>query len=87
MKRIRKEEPMKHCFGTIFPELSHTTDSRDRVGKVFSLHGESVGTVHSHPQLKADLSEWEDCQRCEYFRSCYDFSTAKLHMQRVLNEQ
>jgi radical SAM protein with 4Fe4S-binding SPASM domain len=77
---------MKHCFGTIFPDISNKTNNADATGKVFSLHVESVGTVHTHPQLKADLAEWEDCQKCEYFRSCYDFCTAKLSMQRMVNE-
>lgn len=77
---------MKHCFGTIFPDISKASIKHDMAGKVFSLHIESVGAVHAHPQLVADMENWEDCQRCEYFRSCYDFSIAKLNMQRTLNE-
>lgn len=76
---------MKHCFGTIFPDIAKTASHNEMPGKVFSVHIEPVGTVHMHPQLMSNLAEWEDCQKCEYFRSCYDFSTAKLNMQRTLN--
>jgi hypothetical protein len=30
------------------------------------------------------LNAWQECQRCEDFRNCFDFSSAKLQMQIVL---
>jgi hypothetical protein len=32
------------------------------------------------------LNAWQECQRCEDFRNCFDFSSAKLQMQIVLRE-
>jgi hypothetical protein len=74
---------MKPCFGQIYPDLSRIAYNRDLAGKVFRLRINSLGILHQAPELKADLGEWEECQQCEHYRSCYDFSAAKLALQRA----
>jgi hypothetical protein len=43
------------------------------------------GPGHREPHLTVNMEEWEDCQRCELYKSCYDFSNAKLAMQRAID--
>ena len=76
---------MSECFGTIYPDLTRVQYNRDIAGKVFTVRIESHGLVHQTPRLKADMEAWEDCQRCELYQSCYDFSNAKLAMRQAVS--
>ena len=75
---------MKTCYGTIYPELSKFRFYHEIAGKVFRMRVDTRGPGHRDPHLTVSMEEWEDCQRCELYKSCYDFSNAKLTMQRVL---
>jgi hypothetical protein len=77
---------MKNCFGTIYPDLEQLEFGKPAAGKVFQICVDTQGPSHRVRRMDVDLKAWQDCQRCEDFRSCYDFSTAKLEMQRVLRE-
>ncbi len=77
---------MKSCFGTIFPDLEQLHFGKPVEGSVFKISLNSRGPGHRDRKLDIDLSAWQDCQQCADFRNCYDFSTAKLEMQRVLRE-
>jgi len=77
---------MKSCFGTIYPDLEQLQFGNPLVGKVFQICIRSQGPGHRDRKLDIDLKAWQDCQQCEDFRNCFDFSTAKLEMQRVLRE-
>lgn len=76
---------MKSCFGTIYPDLSRFESNQTSTSKVFRLRIVSQGMMHQAPQFEADQAEWEDCQRCEFYRSCFDFSNAKLAMRQALS--
>jgi hypothetical protein len=76
---------MKACFGKIYPDLSRIEFNKEIAGKVFHLRIGSQGMMHQFPQLKPDLTEWEDCQHCESYRSCFDLSNAKLAIQQVVS--
>lgn len=76
---------MTECFGNIYPDLTRFEYNKEVVGKVFSVRINSHGLVHERPRLTADLRAWEDCQECELYKSCFDFSNAKLAMQHVLS--
>ena len=76
---------MKSCFGTIFPDLTQFHFGKELPGKVFHLRVSTLGPGHRDRNLEVAMKECEDCQQCEFFRSCYDFSSAKLAMQRVIS--
>jgi hypothetical protein len=75
---------MKDCYGTIYPDVTRVPYNEDLVGKVFTVRVNSPGFVHQAPQLKTDVEAWEACRECEEYRSCYDFSNAKLAMRQAL---
>ena len=77
---------MRSCFGTIYPDPSKLQFNKEIVGKIFRIQVNSVGPGHRDPHLDFDLTEWEECQKCEFYQSCYDFSNAKLVMQRLMTE-
>ena len=77
---------MKTCFGTIYPDLAQFHFGKPLAGKVFRIRVDTLGPGHRDPKLDIDLDAWQDCQRCEDFRNCYDFSSANLQMQRVIKE-
>lgn len=77
---------MKTCFGTICPDLEKFRFGKPIVGKVFQICVDTLGPDHRDRKLEIDLDEWQDCQRCDDFRNCFDFSSAKLQMQVVLRK-
>ena len=77
---------MKDCFGKIFPDLEQVEFGRPVAGRVFQILVSSRGANHRERTLQVDLSAWQECEKCDDFRNCYDFSTAKLNMQRVIRE-
>ena len=81
----RKGDAMTECFGNIYPDLTRVEYNKEIAGKVFSVRINSHGLVHERPRLTADMRAWEDCQECELYQSCFDFSNAKLAMRHVLS--
>lgn len=79
------EDVMTECFGNIYPDLTRVEYNKKIAGKVFSVRIDSHGLVHQAPRLKADMKAWEDCQECELYQSCFDFSNAKLAMRQALS--
>lgn len=77
---------MKSCFGTIFPNIEEFEFGKKLEGQVFQICVQSYGPNHRERKLEINEYAWEDCRRCEEFRNCYDFSLAKLEMQRVMRE-
>ncbi len=77
---------MKTCFGDIYPDLEQFQFGKPVVGKVFQISVDTLGAGHRKRKLEIDMDAWQDCQRCEDFRNCFDFSSAKLQMQKVLRE-
>ena len=77
---------MKNCFGTIYPDLAQFQFGKPLDGKVFQICVDSRGSGHRDRKLDINLNAWQDCQKCQDFANCRDFSSAKLEMQRVLRE-
>jgi len=77
---------MKSCFGTIFPDLAQIQFGKPLTGKVFQIFVDSRGPGHRDRTLDINLNAWQDCQKCQDFANCRDFSSAKLEMQRVLRD-
>jgi len=77
---------VKSCFGTIYPDLEQLQFGKPSTGRVFQILIHSQGAGHRDRRLDTDLKAWQDCQQCGDFRNCFDFSTAKLEMQRTLRE-
>jgi len=75
---------MKDCFGTIYPDLEQLPFGATVEGKVFGVRVTTMGPGQRDRKLEVDRKEWEDCQRCEDFRNCYDYSTARLGMQQAI---
>ena len=76
---------MKTCFGTIYPNLQEVPFGQEIAGKVFQVRIDTLGSGHRERKMEANLREWQDCQQCEEFRSCYEFSSAKLQLQTVIS--
>lgn len=76
---------MRKCFGTIYPDLSSVDANKNLRGKVFRMQITSQGMMLQAPQFEADLAAWEECQQCESYRSCFDFSTAKLALRQAVS--
>ena len=77
---------MKDCFGKIFPDLEQVEFGKPVAGRVFQILVRSRGASHRECSLQVDVSAWQECEKCDDFRNCYDFSTAKLNMQRAIQE-
>jgi len=75
---------MKDCYGTIYPDLEQLQFGASVPGKVFRVRVATLGPGHRERTLEVDRREWEECEHCDDFRSCYDFSTARLNMQQAL---
>jgi hypothetical protein len=75
---------MKTCFGTIYPDIEQFQFGKPIAGKVFQIRVDSVGPGQRDRKLDIDEEAWEECRQCGDFQNCFDFSTAKLHMQRAL---
>ena len=84
MPETYKEVVMKDCFGTIYPDLTQFKFGKMLHGKVFRIMVDTIGPGHRDRQLHCDTEAWAECQSCDNFRSCFDFSTGKLLMQKVL---
>ena len=75
---------MKQCYGKIYPDLSRVEYNQVLAGKVFKTQINCNGLMPRAPQFEYNLEEWEACQKCEQYRSCYDLSNSKLFMRRAL---
>jgi hypothetical protein len=75
---------MKDCFGTIYPDLEQFQFGKPMRGKVFQIAVSTLGPGQRDRNLTIDVQAWEACRQCEDFQNCFDFSNAKLQMQRVL---
>lgn len=83
--RGTEETNMKNCYGSIFPEMSQFRFGKELDGKVFRLKINTLGPGHRDRSFDADLPQWQACQQCEEFRSCYDFSNAKLAIHQAVS--
>lgn len=82
--RHSADAPAKSCFGTIFPNVDQIQFGQPAAGKVFTILVDTIGPGQRTRKLEIDEAAWDDCRLCDDFQNCYNFSLAKLEMQRVL---
>ena len=73
------------CYGTMFPDLTRMECNTPCHGKAFTVLAMSEGMGVQSPRLTVDASEWDDCQQCRVYRSCYDLCTALLSLRSALD--
>ncbi len=72
----------KECFGTIFPKQIGVGE---QAGKVFSVRIDAPpGMMRARPNTQTDIGQWDDCQQCPEFESCYALCLAKLALQTAV---
>ena len=74
----------KTCYGTMFHDTLHFNTNRAMKGKVFSFELDSMGLGRSDRQVKASITEWDDCLECPEFDHCYKFCMAKLTLEATV---
>ena len=78
----------KECYGTMFPDDLHLRDNKPNKGKVFTVWVQLLGGMtRGDHQIKADFEEWDDCQRCPEFDSCYKLCLAKVTLESAVATQ
>ena len=81
----------KECFGTMFPDDLHLKVNEPNKGKVFTVWmKEFTGGVIRHRSdrsIKTDIEEWDDCQKCPEFDSCYKLCLAKVTLESAVVTQ
>tara|TARA_R110002095_G_scaffold25573_6_gene26198 strand:- start:93 stop:356 length:264 start_codon:yes stop_codon:yes gene_type:complete len=86
-----QNEKQKDCHGSMFPDSLHLKDNVPNAGKVFTVWVKKpeggVLPVHSDRSIEINNDQWEECQRCVKFESCYKFSMAKLALESAVASQ
>ena len=76
----------KECFGTMFPGTQSLSDDAPANGKVFRVRiTPSGGLSGPHREIECDIAEWDDCQQCPEFESCYKLCLAKLALESAIS--
>lgn len=76
------QEPHKTCFGAMFPSTLYEEAGRVMAGKVFSFELNQVGGAFIvGRRVAANVAEWDNCQACPEFESCYKLSMGKLALE------
>lgn len=75
---------MKECFGTIFPDTRKIEYNREYQGKVFSVTANHQPIAVKSEKIEANLDAWQKCFDCDCYKSCYDFSMAKLQFTTTI---
>ena len=77
---------MKDCLGTMYPDLAEFRFNQELAGKVFRMKVSTIGPGHRDRHLEIDEKAWKECQACEFYRSCFDLSNARLAMQQAMSQ-
>ena len=81
------EPTHKACFGKMFPDDLHSHDNVPNEGKAFTVLLEStcgVMRTRTNRQVSVKVDEWDDCQRCPEFESCYRLCIAKATIEGAI---
>lgn len=74
----------KSCFGTMFPDSLHLPTTLK--GKVFAVRETPSGGVAAPDRtVEIDVEEWDDCQRCSEFESCYKLCLGKVTLESAIS--
>jgi hypothetical protein len=78
----------RDCFGTMFPDDLHLKNNQPNKGKVFTVLVELVGGFsRGDRRIQADIEQWDDCQQCPEFDSCYKLCLAKVALESAVATQ
>jgi len=81
----------KDCFGKMFPDDLHLRINKTNKGKVFAVQLEqlegAILPVRTDRSIKADIEQWDDCQQCPEFDSCYKLCLAKVTLESAIYTQ
>ena len=72
------------CYGCLFPDFTKLERNKPLDGQAFTALVVSQGIGVQGRQLKVKTDAWEQCLACTEYRTCYDLSMAKLHLNREL---
>jgi hypothetical protein len=88
---IMTAQEHRDCFGTMFPDDLHLKDNRPNKGKVFTVWMKQVegGVVSPRTDriIETDIEQWDDCQQCPEFDSCYKLCLARVTLESTLVTQ
>ena len=78
----------RECFGTMFPDDLHLKQNQQNKGKVFTVYIELInGLARGDRRIGADIEQWDDCQQCAEFDSCYKMCLAKATLESIVASQ
>ena len=80
----------KECFGKMFPDDLHLKHNTPNKGKVFTVCLKTAGgvmQVSSDRSIETNVDEWDDCQQCPEFDSCYKLCLAKVTLESAIVNQ
>ena len=72
------------CYGNMFPDFTRLKYKNRLEGQAFAAMVSSSGTGAQGRNLEVKAEGWEECLACLDYRTCYDLSLAKLHMNNIL---
>jgi hypothetical protein len=76
----------KKCFGKMFPDSLHLGDQTRAKGKVFSVRlTPSGGLSGPDRSVEIDVEEWDDCERCPEFASCFKLCLGKVTLESSIS--
>ena len=72
------------CYGTMFPDFTRLEHNKPAEGVAFSALVVSHGLGPQSRKLEMKREGCAKCAECPAYRTCYDFSLAKLFMNTLL---
>jgi len=78
----------RECFGTMFPDDLHLRNDVPNEGKVFTVRMDLAGgMMRSDRSIDIDIEQWDECQQCPEFDSCYKLCLAKVTLESAIATQ
>jgi len=74
------------CFGRMFPDFDRMRPNVREAGKAYSAHYTSLGMGVQSRQVSIDQEQWDACQQCPCFRSCFDQCSGRVLCTLALND-
>jgi hypothetical protein len=87
---MMSQKEHRDCFGKMFPDDLHLKDNEPNKGKVFTVFmGFQGGMIprRTDRSIEADIEQWDDCQQCPEFESCYKLCMAKVTLESAIAPQ
>lgn len=78
------------CFGEMFPDGLRLQANQPNRGKVFTVQLTKPAGLYpgfAHRSIETDLEQWDECQQCPDFESCYKLCMAKVSEESVVLNQ